>query len=342
MKVLITGGAGFIGSHLCDHLIAGGHEVLCVDNLLTSPARNLEALKHQPRFRFLQHDISRPLEVPDSLDYILHFASPASPADYLKYPIQTLKVGALGTYHALGIAKAKGAKFLLASTSEIYGDPQVHPQPETYWGHVNCVGPRGVYDEAKRFAEALTMAYRREHQMDTRIARLFNCYGPRMRLDDGRAIPTFISQAMRGEPLTVYGQGTQTRSFCYIDDLVEGIVRLMAAPLHEPVNLGNADERPLLEIAEKVLASFNGTASRIVPRPNASPKAISRPQGREVPLHGTVLGRGIVFRPLPVDDPKQRCPDLTVAKTRLQWQPQIGLDEGLSRTIAWFHQRVEP
>lgn len=308
MKILITGGAGFIGSHLCDHLIATGHEILCVDNLLTGMSRNLDQLKDHPRFAFLQHDISQPLEVPGELDYVLHFASPASPADYLKYPIQTLKVGALGTYHALGIAKHKGAKFLLASTSEVYGDPQVHPQPETYWGHVNCVGPRGVYDEAKRFAEALTMAYHHEHGVKTRIARIFNTYGPRMRLDDGRAVPTFIGQAVRGEPLTVYGQGTQTRSFCYIDDLIDGIRRLMEAAIHAPVNLGNADERSLLEIAEKVLGYFDGTPSRIE------------------------------FRPLPVDDPKQRCPDLTVAKTRLQWQPRIGLDEGLSRTIAWFRQ----
>jgi len=323
---------------LCDRLIAEGHEVICVDNLLTGTLRNLQQLNDQPRFQFVQHDISQPLEVPGALDYVLHFASPASPADYLKYPIQTLKVGALGSYHALGIAKAKGAKFLLASTSEIYGDPQVHPQGETYWGHVTCVGPRGVYDEAKRFAEALTMAYHREHQVDTRIARIFNCYGPRMRLDDGRAIPTFIGQAMRGEPLTVYGQGTQTRSFCYIDDLLEGIRRLMEAPVHEPVNLGTADERPILEIAKSVLAHFNGTPSRIVPRPGAVPRGGTPPaMGGGVAI-GDAPGRGIEFRPLPVDDPKQRCPDLTTAKTRLHWQPRIGFDEGLSRTIAWFRE----
>ena len=306
MKIVIAGGAGFIGSHLCDHLIARGHEILCVDNLLTGTSQNLDQLKEHSHFTFLQHDISQPLEVPGELDYVLHFASPASPSDYLKYPIQTLKVGALGTYHALGIAKQKRARFLLASTSEVYGDPQIHPQPEQYWGHVNPIGPRGVYDEAKRFAEALTMAYHREHQVDTRIARIFNSYGPRMRLDDGRAIPTFIGQAMRGEPLTVFGDGHQTRSFCYIDDLIEGIVRLMESGHDEPVNLGNSEERTILELAQTVLRLVKGTTSRIE------------------------------FRPLPVDDPRQRRPDLAKAKALLNWQPRVSLDDGLSQTIARF------
>ena len=310
MRVLITGGAGFVGSHLCDRFIAEGYEVLCVDNLLTGKADNVAHLKGNARFAFLQHDISQPLTPPARVDYVLHFASPASPVDYQKYPIQTLKVGSLGTLNTLGIAKDHQAKFLLASTSEVYGDPEVHPQPESYWGHVNPVGPRGVYDEAKRFAEALTMAYHHEHQLDTHIARIFNCFGPRMRMDDGRAVPTFIGQAMRGQPLTVYGDGAQTRSFCYIDDLIEGIWRLMNSDVHEPVNLGNPDERSILDIANGVLALFNGTASRIE------------------------------FRSLPVDDPKQRCPDLARAKASLGWQPRIGFEEGLARTIAWFRQGV--
>ena len=308
MRVLITGGAGFVGSHLCDRLIAEGYEVLCVDNLLTGKADNVAHLKGNARFAFLQHDINQPLTPPARVDYVLHFASPASPVDYQKYPIQTLKVGSLGTLNTLGIAKEHQAKFLLASTSEVYGDPQVHPQPESYWGYVNSVGPRGVYDEAKRFAEAMTMAYHHEHQLDTRIARIFNTFGPRMRMDDGRAVPTFIGQALRGDPLTVYGNGAQTRSFCYIDDLIEGIWRLMNSQMHEPVNLGNPDERSILDIAKGVLALFNGTASRIE------------------------------FRSLPVDDPKQRCPDLTRAKASLGWQPRIGFEEGLARTITWFRQ----
>ena len=308
MHILISGGAGFIGSHLCDRLIGEVHELVCVDNLITCAAGNLAHLQGQPRFRFLQHDISKPIEIAEPLDYILHFASPASPIDYLKYPIQTLKVGSLGTLNALGLAKAKRAKFLLASTSEVYGDPQVHPQPESYWGHVNPVGPRGVYDEAKRFAEALTMAYHREHGVDTRIVRIFNTYGPRMRLNDGRAIPTFIGQALRGEPLTVFGDGTQTRSFCYVDDLVEGIRRLMDATVHDPVNLGNPDERTLLELAQKILTSLNGTTSRIE------------------------------FRPLPVDDPKQRRPDISFARRQLSWEPRVDLDQGLRQTIDSFRR----
>ena len=306
MRLLITGGAGFIGSHLCERFLSEGHAVLCVDNFITGTESNVAGLRSAPTFVLIRHDITKPLEVEGSLDFVLHFASPASPIDYLKYPIQTLKVGSLGTLNALGIAKTKNAKFLLASTSEVYGDPQVHPQPESYWGHVNPVGPRGVYDEAKRFAEALTMAYHHEHGLNTRIARIFNSYGPRMRLDDGRAIPTFIGQALRGEPLTVFGDGTQTRSFCYIDDLVDGLQRLMGVDVHEPVNLGNPDERPILDIASAVLARFNVTTSRIE------------------------------FRPLPQDDPKQRRPDLTRAKTRLAWQPSVSLEEGLPKTIAWY------
>ena len=306
MRLLITGGAGFIGSHLCERFLSQRHTVLCVDNFITGTESNVAGLRSAPTFELIRHDITVSLQLEGPIDYVLHFASPASPIDYLKYPIQTLKVGSLGTLNALGIAKAKGAKFLLASTSEVYGDPQVHPQPESYWGHVNPVGPRGVYDEAKRFAEALTMAYHHEHGLNTRIARIFNSYGPRMRLDDGRAIPTFIGQALRGEPLTVFGDGSQTRSFCYIDDLVEGLQRLMDVDVHQPVNLGNPDVRPILEIARAVLARFNGTKSRIE------------------------------FRPLPQDDPKQRRPDLTRAKTQLRWQPSIRLEEGLPRTVAWF------
>ena len=311
MRVLVTGGAGFIGSHLCERLIAERHAVICVDNFITGRESNVAYLLSTPGFELLHHDITKPLEPSGPIDYVLHFASPASPVDYLKYPIQTLKVGSLGTLNALGIAKAKGAKFLLASTSEIYGDPQVHPQPESYWGHVNCVGPRGVYDESKRFAEALTMAYHRAHGVNTRIVRIFNTYGPRMRLTDGRAIPTFIAQALEGRPLTVYGGGGQTRSFCYVDDLIEGIRRLMGADVHEPVNLGNADERTILELAQHILAAFGQPTSRIE------------------------------FRPLPQDDPRQRRPDVTKAKTMLKWQPVTDLDEGLSKTIAWFRQHAE-
>ncbi len=305
MKILITGGAGFIGSHLCDRFLADGHEVLCVDNFLTGSERNIAHLRARPAFRLISHDISKPLEPDGPVDLILHFASPASPIDYLKLPIQTLKVGSLGTLNALGIAKAKRAKFLLASTSEVYGDPQVHPQVESYWGHVNPVGPRGVYDEAKRFAEAMTMAYHRYHGVDTRIVRIFNTYGERMRPDDGRAIPAFITQALRGEPLTAFGTGAQTRSFCYVDDLVEGIVRLSRSDEHDPVNLGNPGEYTILQLAERIIA-LTKSASRIE------------------------------FLPLPQDDPKQRCPDITRARRLLGWQPTVDLDTGLSRTIAWF------
>jgi len=305
MRVLITGGAGFIGSHLCDRFLADGHSVLCIDNFITGSERNIASLRSQPAFRFVSHDISKPFEPDGPVDLILHFASPASPIDYLKLPIQTLKVGSLGTLNALGIAKAKRARFILASTSEVYGDPQVHPQVESYWGHVNPVGPRGVYDEAKRFAEAMTMAYHRYHGLDTRIVRIFNTYGPRMRAEDGRAIPAFISQALRGEPLTVFGTGSQTRSFCYIDDLVEGIARLTRAESHDPVNLGNPGEYTILQLAERILALTKSTSR-------------------------------IEFRPLPQDDPKQRCPDITRARTLLGWQPTVDVDTGLARTIEWF------
>ncbi|PIQ84391.1 MAG: NAD-dependent dehydratase [Candidatus Omnitrophica bacterium CG11_big_fil_rev_8_21_14_0_20_63_9] len=311
MRILITGGAGFIGSHLCDRFLADGDDVLAVDNLLTGSAANLQHLESQPRFRLLTHDITTPLSLADPVDYVLHFASPASPIDYLRFPLETMKVGSLGTLNALELARAKGAKFLIASTSEVYGDPEVHPQPESYWGHVNPIGPRSVYDEAKRFAEALTMAYYRYYRLDTRIIRIFNTYGPRMRLNDGRAVPTFIGQALRGEPLTVYGEGSQTRSFCYVDDLVEGIRRVMGQEeMHDPINLGNPDERTILEIANKILASFGAPSSRIE------------------------------FRPLPVDDPKQRRPDIHLARTRLGWSPAVSLDEGLRKTIAWFRQHA--
>ena len=310
MHCLITGGAGFIGSHLCDRLLAEGHRVACVDNLLTGAEANLDGARRQPSFRFLQHDITAPLAWSEPLDFVLHLASPASPVDYLKHPLETLAVGSAGTWNALELARAAGAKFLLASTSEVYGDPQVHPQPETYWGHVNPIGPRSCYDEAKRFAEALTMAFRRTHGLDTRIIRIFNTYGPRMRLNDGRAVPTFIGQAMRGEPLTVFGDGTQTRSFCYVDDLIEGIRRVMECSCHDPINLGNPDERSLLEIAQRIAAQLPGAAGRIE------------------------------FRPLPVDDPKQRRPDLSTAKRLLAWAPQVPLDEGLIRTIAWCRQHA--
>lgn len=312
MRVLITGGAGFIGSHLADRLVAAGQRVIGVDNFITGSEANLGGLLGNPSFELIRHDISRPLEITGSLDYVLHFASPASPPDYLRYPIQTMKVGSLGTLNALGIAKGKKAKFLLASTSEVYGDPQAHPQSEEYWGHVNPIGPRGVYDEAKRFAEALTMAYHREHQVDTRIARIFNSFGPRMRKEDGRAIPNFITQALARQPVTVYGDGTQTRSFCYISDLVEGILRLMEKEYHEPVNLGNPQEKSLLELA-RIILRLTGSSSPLV------------------------------YRPLPVDDPKLRCPDTRRASAQLGWEAKVSLEDGLSRTIEWFRaHRVSP
>ncbi len=308
MRVLVTGGAGFIGSHLSDFLLARGAEVVCVDNLLTGTIENIVHIR-DPRFTFVKQDVTDYIYVAGPLDYVLHFASPASPVDYQQHPIQTLKVGALGTHKALGLAKEKGARFLLASTSEVYGDPLVHPQREEYWGNVNPVGPRGVYDEAKRFAEAMTMAYHRFHGLDTRIARIFNTYGPRVRLQDGRAIPAFITQALTGQPLTVHGDGSQTRSFCFIDDMVEGIWRLMQSAVTEPVNLGNPQEMSLLELAKKILV-LSGSSGELV------------------------------FTPLPIDDPKVRQPDITRGRTLLGWEPVVELDEGLRRTIDWFRQRL--
>ncbi|MEZ4862578.1 MAG: UDP-glucuronic acid decarboxylase family protein [Caldilineaceae bacterium] len=305
MRILITGGAGFLGSHLCERLLAEGHEVIAMDNLITGNTDNIAHLAGNRHFRFIHHDVSNYIYIQGHLDAILHFASPASPVDYLELPIQTLKVGSLGTHNALGLALAKKARLLLASTSEVYGDPQVHPQTEDYWGHVNPIGPRGVYDEAKRFAEAMTMAYHRSHHVDTRIVRIFNTYGPRMRLNDGRVVPNFVGQALRGEPLTVYGDGSQTRSFCFVTDLVDGIYRLLMSDEVEPVNIGNPTETSILQFAEKINVLTNNPA-------------------------------GIVFKPLPKDDPKQRQPNISKAKRVLGWEPQIGLDEGMAKTIHWF------
>jgi dTDP-glucose 4,6-dehydratase len=307
MRFLITGGAGFIGSHLCERFLSEGHEVLCLDNFITGTRRNIEPFKGLPRFTFIEHDISQPFHVFGPVDAVLHFASPASPVDYLKYPIQTLKVGSLGTYHTLGLAKEKSARYLLASTSEVYGDPDVHPQREDYWGNVNPIGVRGVYDEAKRFSEAMTMAYHRTHGVDAHIVRIFNTYGPRMRLDDGRALPNFMGQALRGEPITVYGDGSQTRSFCYVDDLVEGITRLLMADYHEPVNLGNPNEITILEFAREI-CELAGARSELV------------------------------FKPLPQDDPRIRRPDISLAQKLLGWKPKIDRHEGLTRTLTYFRQ----
>ena len=310
MRVLVTGGAGFIGSHLCEFLLDQGCEVVCLDNLLTGSTDNIDHLRSS-RFSFVKHDVTTYIYVAGPVDYVLHFASPASPVYYHQLPIPTLKVGALGTHKALGLAKAKVARFLLASTSEVYGDPLIHPQREDYWGNVNPVGPRGVYDEAKRFAEAMTMAYHRYHSLDTRIVRIFNTFGPRMRMNDGRAIPNFIRQALTGEPLTVYGDGTQTRSFMYVSDLVEGIWQLMRAPLPDPVNIGNPQEMTLLDLARRI-------------------------------RHLTGSQAPIVFMPLPVDDPRVRQPDIGRAKAMLGWEPRVDVDEGLRRTIAWFRQTLAP
>jgi dTDP-glucose 4,6-dehydratase len=306
---LITGGAGFIGSHLCERFLERGHEVVCVDNCITGRLENLDHLRANPRFRFIGHDISNPLKVKDKIDNVLHFASPASPIDYLEYPIQTLKVGSLGTHNSLGLAKAHDARYLLASTSEVYGDPEMHPQREEYWGHVNCVGVRGCYDEAKRFAEAMVMAYRRAHDVNSSIVRIFNTYGPRMRLDDGRVLPNFMGQALRGEPLTVYGDGSQTRSFCYVWDLVDGIEKLLFTDYHDPVNLGNPDEVTILEFAREILA-LSGSKSQVV------------------------------FKPLPADDPRVRRPDISRARELLGWEPRVGRREGLERTLAYFQRKV--
>jgi len=304
-RVLITGGAGFIGSHLCDFLIARGYSVICMDNLITGSRENIKHLLKCKNFKFVKHDVTRYMSVKGRLDYILHFASPASPVDYLKYPIKTLKVGSLGTHNALGLAKAKNAGFLLASTSEIYGDPLVNPQPETYWGNVNPVGPRSVYDEAKRFAESITMAYHRSYGVDTKIVRIFNTYGERMRHKDGRAIPNFIDQALRGKPITVYGNGTQTRSFCYVIDMVEGIYALLRSKECYPVNLGNTGELSIVELARLIIRLTNSKSE-------------------------------IIFKGLPEDDPKRRRPDIERAKSRLKWVPKAGLKEGLIRTIDYF------
>jgi dTDP-glucose 4,6-dehydratase len=309
MRILVTGAAGFLGSHLCDRLLAEGHDVIGMDNLITGNTENLAHLERTPRWRLVRHDVTTFIDVAGPLDGVLHFASPASPIDYLELPIQTLKVGSLGTHNALGLALAKGARFLLASTSEVYGDPLQHPQPESYWGNVNPVGPRGVYDEAKRFGEAMTMAYHRYHGLDTRIVRIFNTYGPRMRPQDGRVVSNFIVQALRGEPLTVYGDGLQTRSFCYVDDLVEGIHRAFLRGTPDPVNLGNPDEFTVLQLAERVLALTGA------PGP-------------------------IVRKPLPVDDPRVRQPDINLARRTLDWAPAIPLDEGLRRTIPYFRERL--
>jgi dTDP-glucose 4,6-dehydratase len=303
--ILITGVAGFIGSHLAERFVRQGHRVIGIDNFLTGAEENLSPVKGERNFVVIRHNMSQPLEIPEPVHFVLHFASPASPADYLNFPIQTLKVGSLGTHNTLGLAKAKRAVFLLASTSEVYGDPLVSPQPEEYWGNVNPLGPRGVYDEAKRFAEALTMAYHQVHSMDTKIARIFNTYGPRMRLNDGRAIPNFIAQALRGEEITVYGDGSQTRSFCYIEDLAGGIEKLLFSTVQGAVNLGNPAEMTVLELAKRVI-ELTGSQSRIA------------------------------FKPLPQDDPKQRCPDIRKAKAKLGWEPKIGLETGLSRTIGYF------
>jgi len=309
MRVLVTGGAGFVGSHLCDALLAENHQVVCVDNLLTGSLRNIAHLKNEPRFEFVQQDVNQPYDV-GPVDYVFHFASPASPVDYMEHGIETLKVGSLGSFHSLDLAKKYGAKYMLASTSECYGDPLEHPQKETYWGNVNTIGPRSVYDESKRFAEAATMAYRRYHKVDTRILRIFNTYGPRLQLNDGRVISNFMKQALRGEPLTVYGDGKQTRSFCYVSDEVEGILRLSRSDIHDPVNIGNPVEFTILECAHLVLKV---TASR-------SP---------------------ITYEPLPQDDPKQRRPDISKARELLGWEPKINLETGLKLSMEYFQQAIE-
>ena len=308
-RAVITGGAGFLGSHLCERALSQGLKVVCVDNLVTGRLENLKHLLDRDDFTYLEHDVSKPFEVEGPVDIVLHFASPASPIDYLELPIQTLKVGSLGTHNSLGLAKAKGARFLLASTSEVYGDPKEHPQKESYWGNVNPIGPRGVYDEAKRFAEAMAMAYHRYHGLEVRIVRIFNTYGPRMRLRDGRVVPAFIPQALTGEPMTVFGTGSQTRSFCYVDDLVEGIWRLLLSDLREPCNIGNPHEMTILEFAETIRAAVGSKSE-------------------------------ILFKPLPVDDPQTRRPDITRARTVLGWEPKVALDEGMQSTIAYFRKAL--
>jgi dTDP-glucose 4,6-dehydratase len=308
-RVVVTGAAGFIGSHLCEALLDRGHSVVGIDNLVTGDMANVAHLRSRD-FQFIRHNVTQYIDVEGRVDAVLHFASPASPIDYLELPIQTLKVGSLGTHNALGLAKAKGARFLLASTSEIYGDPLEHPQKETYWGNVNPIGPRGVYDEAKRFAEAITLAYHRTHGIDTKIVRIFNTYGPRMRLRDGRAVPAFMSQALRNEDVTIFGDGTQTRSFCYVSDLVDGILRLLESSTNEPVNIGNPHEVTIEEIARTIMRLV-GSTSRLV------------------------------YRPLPVDDPKQRRPDITRARTLLSWEPKVSLEQGLLKAVDYFRAKVE-
>ncbi|MBT6346510.1 MAG: SDR family oxidoreductase [Nitrospina sp.] len=308
-RTLVTGGAGFLGSHLCEYFLDKGHEVVCMDNLITGSKDNISAIKSD-KFQFIEHNVSEYIELEGELDYILHFASPASPIDYLELPIQTLKVGALGTHNALGLAKAKNAVLLLASTSEVYGDPLVHPQPEDYWGNVNPIGPRGVYDEAKRFAEAITMAYHRTHGINTKIIRIFNTYGPRMRVNDGRAIPNFLKQALTGKDISVYGEGSQTRSFCYVSDLVEGIYRLLLSDQNYPINIGNPSEMTIKEMADKILQATNSTSK-------------------------------ITYVPLPEDDPKVRQPDITRAKKHLNWEPKVKLDEGLKSTLKYFQKQLK-
>jgi dTDP-glucose 4,6-dehydratase len=309
MRLVVTGAAGFLGSHLTDHLVRAGHEVIGIDNLITGDLANVAHIQGNEAFTFVRHDVTKFIAVDGPVDGIFHFASPASPIDYLELPIQTLKVGALGTHNCLGLAKAKGARFFLASTSEVYGDPQEHPQTEAYWGHVNPIGPRGVYDEAKRFAEAMTMAYHRYHGVDTRIVRIFNTYGPRMRPHDGRVVSNFIVQALQGQPLTIYGDGSQSRSFCYVDDLIEGIVRLFERGGAEPVNVGNPSEFTIRELADMVLELTGGHSA-------------------------------LVLEPLPTDDPRQRRPDIARAKAQLDWEPRIALREGLARTIPYFRERL--
>jgi dTDP-glucose 4,6-dehydratase len=313
MRVLITGGAGFLGSHLCDRFLAEGHTVIAMDNLITGNTANIEHLAGHERFLFIKHDVTNFIYIEGPLDAVLHFASPASPVDYLELPIQTLKVGALGTHKALGLAKAKGARFLLASTSEVYGDPEVHPQTEDYWGNVNPIGPRGVYDEAKRFAEAMTMAYHRYHGVETRIVRIFNTYGPRMRLNDGRAVPNFIAQALAGEPLTVYGDGSQTRSLCFVEDLVDGIYRLLQSDESYPVNIGTTQEMTMLELAQQI-ADLSGGKSDVT---------FVQPEDQRTK-----------------DDPKRRKPDVTRARTILKWEPKVDLNTGLKKTIDYFQKRL--
>ncbi|HOC93315.1 MAG TPA: SDR family oxidoreductase [bacterium] len=308
MRAVVTGGAGFLGSHLCDRLIASGYDVVCLDNLITGNPDNVSHLMDK-KFMFFNYDVTNYLFIDGKVDLVMHFASPASPIDYINYPIQTLKVGSLGTHKALGLARAKGAKFILASTSEVYGDPLEHPQKETYWGNVNPIGPRGVYDEAKRFAEAMTMAYHRSHGLDTRVVRIFNTYGPRMRINDGRVVPAFCAQALLGEPITVFGAGSQTRCFTYVDDLVDGIMRLLEADYHDPVNIGNPREMSMLEYA-RLIINITGSKSEIV------------------------------YRDIPVDDPKKRMPDISVAKKVLGWQPRISAEDGMKKTLPFFEETL--